>query len=757
MIRWGGADYVRHYNIAQRYDGLTPAYSEYDRYNYETGSGGQDYADIAWRDKYYKKTWWLQRYNINIRGGAKKATYFVNLGYLHQPGMFKTEKDLGYNTNNNADRFNFRSNISVDVTSSTHLNVDLYGWVKKNNTPGTDAASVFNLLSVTPANVFNPYYDFVEGSYDQDNNAIIPVGGKLVAGSSYNKNPWAELNRKGYSRVMQMYGSVSANLRQDLYFITKGLYAQVKFALDSQTNSTIQRTRNYAYYTPVPNENEDGRTLYHKTGNDGSLSNTVENKSGRRYLTINVQLGYDRSFGKNNVSAAVHYDQFENATSTGVPTRYQGICGYASYNYDHRYGIDVTGAYHGWYGFAPGHKFGFFPTVSAGWTISNEKFLKDSDAVNFLKLRASYGMLGSTRGVDQFAYMGFLSQENNVWVTGKALANNNAGYYEGQIANPDLTWEQVRQTNVGLDATLFGNRFSLTADWFYDRRSDIYGENNRVSTLLGLNSNTMIKSNIGAMRSSGFEIGASLKDTFGKFSYRIGGTFTYAKNIVDENGASEEAYDYLNAIGYPIGRKLGYVAEGIFQSYEEIAAHATQNWSEVKPGDIAYKDVNQDGIIDNNDRVPIGYNTIPEIFYGINLGLRYGPVSLNILFQGAAHVSHSLNDIDYVPFSGYSTIFAHETDYWSPENAGNSRPRTTLGLSSANNTVSSTYNVHDADYIRLKRVELAYKFKQGSSIFLSGYNLFTWSKFGYGDPESATGLANLPLTRNFSFGARVIF
>ncbi|MCF0175715.1 MAG: SusC/RagA family TonB-linked outer membrane protein [Bacteroidales bacterium] len=743
------AGYAKHYNIAQLYDGLNPTYSEYDIFNYQQGTEG--YADVAWRNKYFKKNWLLQRYNVNIKGGMKNATYFVNFGYLHQPGMFNTEKDLGYDTNNNADRYNYRSNITVDVTSSTHLNVDLYGWFKRENMPNTAATTLYNLLCKTPANAFPEYYWFKEGDTDQDGNLITPMGDKLVAGSTYNTNPWAYMNRSGYSRSMKMYGSLSAQLRQDLDVITPGLYAKLNFSLDSQTNSTIQRTRGYAYYTPIV----DG--LYQKTGNDGNLSNTVEGKSGNRYLTISGQIGYDRSFGRNNISAAASYEQFESSADNGVPNRYQSIYGYASYNYDHRYGIDVTGIYQGWYGFAPGHKFGFFPTVSAGWTISNEKFLKESKAINFLKLRASYGQIGNSRGVDQFTYKSQIKNVGSIFVTAQAMGTNLAGYYESNIANTSLTWENVRQLNVGLDASLFGDRLYFNFDWWKDNRDKSYTANNRISTLLGLNSEVSISSNIGATESSGWEIGGGLRDKIGKFGYRLGGTFTYAKNTLLKNGSLDEQFYYVSPIGFSHGRKLGYVVEGIFQSYEQIAAHATQNWSEVKPGDIMYKDINSDGVIDTNDRVPIGYNNIPEIFYGFNLGLSYGPVSLNLLFQGAAHVSHSLTEIDFEPFTSYTTIYSHQTQYWTPETPQYMLPRTTLGASSANNTQSSDLFVCDADYLRLKRVELAYNFKGGSCIYVSGYNLFTWSDYPYGDPEYSNGLSNIPVTRNISLGGRITF
>ncbi|MBQ7195076.1 MAG: SusC/RagA family TonB-linked outer membrane protein [Bacteroidales bacterium] len=751
--------YAKHYNAALRSDEATPLYSEFDLANYAAGGDGLDYADVHWLEKYYKKSWLLQRYNLTVSGGLKNAKYFVDFGYLHQPGMLNTAGDLGYNTNNNADRFNYRSNISVEVTKTTHLDVSLYGWFKNENMPYTSASNVFDLLNTTPALSFPEYYIYRDTMIDTDGNQITPLGGKILTGNTYNTNPWAIMNRRGYSRAMQMYGSMSAVLTQRLDAITKGLYAAASIAMDSQTSSTIQRVRSAAYYTP------QGGDVYKKTGNDGTLSNTVESKSGRRFLTINGRIGYDRSFGKNNISAAAFYEQFENTTDTGVPARLQYTSAFASWNYDHRFGIDLTGSYMGWYGFAPGHKFGFFPTVSAGWTLSNEEFLKGSKTINYLKVRASYGELGSYRGVDQFTYMGYMTASSGVYINGNQMANSRNGYHEGQIANDNLRWEKARQTNIGLDLTAFGGRLSFTGDYFMDDRSDVYMTNNKVSTIIGMSSSVTVNSNIGALTSRGFEMAANWKDHIGDFKYNFGGTWSFSRSILLADGSAGEEYDYVAAVGQLYGRKLGYEVEGIFQSYEEIAAHATQSWAAVKPGDFKYRDVNGDGIINADDRVPLGYGNVPEIFYGFNFGFAWKGLSLNVLFQGAAHVHHNMTNQILVPFISYGNIYEHQLDYWTPENPGAKFPRTGIAATSyANNTQNNTLDMEPADYLRLKRVELAYtwdwgqkSFVKGLTTFVSGYNLLTFTKYQYGDPEYSASTANLPITRNVSIGCRVNF
>lgn len=757
--------YATHFNEAMRYDGrdASARYSNayLNQYRNREGVDTERYPDVDWLGDYFRKSSWVQRYNISISGGSQRTRYFINGGFLNQDGMFNTDAESSYSTNNATSRYNLRSNVEVDVMPSTLLKLDLYGWYDRQNRPGGDSFSAYHELATTPANAFPPYY-LSNGQYvDQEGSAVNGINGRIVAGNNVRTNPWALLNRNGYSVLDRMYGSFRAQLTQDFSFLAEGLTASALLSMDAYTAAITNREKAFAFYQL----DDANPTILRRTGNDDRMNNAISDRASDARTSLDLQVAYERDFGNHSLFATAYYNQFEFDNQTSIPSRFQTIGSWIGYNYDHRYYIDLTGSYHGIYKFAPGSRFGFFPAVTAGWAVSNEAFFEPlKTTVNHLKLRGSYGLVGNQRGVSEFQYKSRLWATSGVYQFGNAM-NNVGGYIEDIIANPGLTWEKSRQLNVGADLRLLDNRLSYTVDYFHDQRYDMYMVNNNVTSLLG--TSVTINENIGEMYARGYEMALAWRSTVGNLAYRIGAIYSQTDNKVLKTGEITEPYYWLQSAGFKQDIRTGYVALGLFDSYDEIAASPRQTFSEVHPGDIKYQDINGDGMIDRNDQVPLGYGRVPRIFYGINGALSYKHIGLSFLFQGAGRATRLLEDKVAYPFIDDGTMYAHQLDYWTPENPNASLPRISAVHNNVNNTQTSSFWMRDVSYLRLKTVELYYElpsavlknmFLDNLRVSVNGYNLFVWSPKGNPlDPEDTGTSANMPLTRNLSVGLSVRF
>lgn len=763
LDRLGALGYATHYNRAMQNDGGTPLYSDYYLSQYRNGANNELYPDIDWLDNLMKSSSWMQRYNINLYGGSEKVRYFINAGFLTQDGFYKTGDEYDYSTNNGIDRFNVRSNVEFDITKTTLLSLDLYGLDEKQNRPGNNSAAVYQALLSTPPNLFPEYYTDNGRYVDQSGAQVSSINGKIVAGND-RINPWALLNRAGYGTFHSTYGSFRAKVSQELDMITKGLSASVTFSMDSYTQAVTNRSKGYATYLMNPDSNTPEVLM--KTGEDTKMQNAIGSKDSYRRTTIEAQLSYIRNFGAHKVSALAFYNQYESHNEVSIPRRFQSANAWLGYNYDKRYGIDFLMSYSGAYLFEKGNRFGFFPTVAAGWTVSNESFFEGiKEWIPYLKLKASFGKSGNYRGIAEHAYMGSLANVPGSYQYGNSMAGS-PGYRENIIANPNVTWEKVQQTNIGLEAGFFGHRLHLSADYFRDKRTDIYMTNNRLSFLYGYA--VSISENLGKTNSEGVDLAASWSDRIGNWGYTLGGTFSYANNTLEEDGQAEQPYPYMRNAGYSIGTKRGLIAEGFFNSYEEIAAAPYHTFGTVHPGDIRYKDINGDGLINSEDQSPIGYADVPKLYFSANLGISYKGLSLSAVFTGAGKFSRNINGgrIAY-PFYSDGTIYSHQTDYWTPENTAAAHPRISLdNTAGTNNTLLSTQYVKNVRYLRLNTVQLDYKFPdrmfarsfvKGLQVFASAYNLCTWSNLDVIDPEADENGNSMPLTRNINVGLSIKF
>jgi TonB-linked SusC/RagA family outer membrane protein len=763
LNRLGALDYATHYNAALLNDGQEPLYSDYYLSQYRHGANNELYPDIDWLERFMKPSSLVQRYNLSLSGGKERVRYFINGGFITQNGLFKTENENDYNTNNRVDRYNIRSNIEFDLTPTTLLSLDLYGWTESQNRPNNNSAGVYTTLLTTPPNAFPLYYTDGDAYYiDQTGNSVSSKNDKIIAGDGKSANAWALLNRAGYGTYKATYGSFRAKVSQNLDMILKGLSVATCLSMDSYTAAVTNRTKSFAYYYLT----DPGNNVLQKNGTDGKMVNDIVDKNSYRRTTFEGQVLWIRSFDRHHLSVSALYSQYEESNEVSIPQRQQNINGWIGYNYDKRYGVDLLMSYAGNWKFPKNRRFGYFPVVAAGWTVSNETFFTGlKQWVSYLKLRGSFGLLGNHRGVAAHSYIGALSNVAGVYQFGNAMTDA-AGYEESIVANPNITWEKVQKSNLGADVRLLDERLDITAEYFADKRTDIYMQNNRISSFYGLN--TEISENIGKMKSDGFDVGIRWNDRIGNIGYHIGGTFCNTNNTLQADGQADQPYPWMQNTGYPQGVVKGYIAEGFFNSYEEIAAAPYHTFNAVKPGDIRYKDINGDGLIDQNDQAPVGNFNVPKMFYSMILGVSCKGFGLSATFTGAGRFTRNINSSKVAyPFYNNGTIYEHQTDYWTPENPEGDYPRISLlGSENANNNKANTFWVKEVRYLRLHSISLTYDFSpsllkntflRGLQLFANACNVHTWSNFQLTDPDADVSAANMPLTRNINLGCSLKF
>lgn len=756
--------YTQLYNEALRNDGITPSFTENQILNYQNQSDTERYPDVDWMNELLKKGSWLQRYNVTVDGGFKRTRYFVSLGTTLQSGMFNTVKEQNYSTNTNFSRYNFRSNVEFDVTSTTLLTAKIDGWMEDRNYPfGEDAQrTIFKTLLRTPPSAFPMYYKDNHEYVDQSGNPLKPqIGDKIVAGNDIYKNPWAMLNRAGYVVKNTRYGAFSLALDQELDFLLPGLSVHGQVAMDVWNTQNTLRKITYNYYKLLDNN------VLQKWGNsDEMLGNSTQIYGPKRSTSMNFNLKYNKSFGQHTVSGMLLYDQYELAQDIVLPWRYQSMGGWFSYNFDQRYQADFTFNYQGTYKLSPDNRWGISPALSLAWNASNEKFFDVlKPYVSYLKVRGSIGQVNSDRAVTAYDYMSRLQQVNGLAYFGNDMGAVN-GLLETMQGNPLATYEKALQMNIGVDAGFFSNRLNASLDLWNDHRKDVYTVPATFSGLLGFTSIYLPKQNVGEIKSRGMEVSAGWNDRIGDFMYHIGGNVSFSKSEVINMDEVPQAYDYLYQKGYALGTPLLYVADGIFNSWEEIAAAPEHTLAPVSPGDIRYKDINNDGKIDDNDRIRNGYSDLPQLFYGIDLGVSYKGFSVTALLQGAGNVSKSINYHAAYAFYDNGKVFKHQLDRWIPENKVDAPKFTTQSTGTVNNNLASTYWTRDASYLRLKNVEIAYSLPKKAvksllleelRFFVTGQNLLTFDKMDFIDPEAQYDGEAFPLQRAFSAGFNVKF
>lgn len=715
------------------------------------------YPNVDWEDVMLKPYSYLTQGNLNVSGGTNFAKYFVSMSYLKQNGLYNFEDQIKqYDIQAVTNKYNFRSNIDLQITKSLTMELNLGAIVRDRNYPGTSASSIFGDIKQTPSWYFpltNP-----DGS---------------VPGIPSVTSPYDLLVNSGYQRNFETTLQSTAGFKWDMSSLVKGLSTRVRMSFDNLNYRNVNRSLSgSAYqYGLLPGILADTVTDLAANGTyqtlrqgDGTLSYDIT-ANGHRRTTLEYYLNYDRSFGKHSVHAVMVYNQssFFDAISSGqanailgLPYKYDGLVGRVSYNYNNRYLLELNGGYNGSENFAPGHRLGFFPAVSAGWVVSKEKFIADNSTFDFidnLKLRGSFGVVGNDQiGGSRFLYLSTWTITASGYKFGQNYDGNSyAGAQEVQTGNPGITWEKSKNANIGLDLSLWKNALSLTADYFWDHRTNILLTSQLIPADLGLMD--VPPTNGGIINNHGFEFSIDHRKNFGKQGYDIRFNASYAKNkIIYYSEPQYTGREWQATTGTQIGQHQGYTALGLFKDAADIASSPDQSFfgGTIQPGDIKYKDLNGDGVINNLDQGYIPGVTNPTTIMGLSLSYHYSNVDVSVFFQSGLGGSLMTIGSGIFPFARFSGVLEDViNNHWVASNPDRNYefPRMSSQVNT-NNQQSSTFWLRSGNYLRLKTVELGYSLPEiwmkrmgikKARIFVNGINLLTWDKLKIFDPEIANG------------------
>ena len=732
---------------------------------YRDGSDPDLYPNVDWVDYLYKDLSFNERVNVNVTGGGNTAKYYISGGFYNEDGLFARDNMKEYNTSVFFRKFNFRSNVEVQLHKYTKLNVNLATTFERKNEPGTAASTIWDYAVKSAPNVFPAVYS----------NGLLPG-----PGANNGENPYVLLTQTGYREKFYNTAQSLFSLTQDLGdWVTKGLTVTVKGSFDAKNYNHLARTKTPPQYMASGRDEFGDLILQQKVIGADNLTYS-ESHSGYRSVYLEASVNWARSFGKHDLSALFLYQQSQrnnvgidkSQPELALPYRHQGIAGRITYSYDNRYFIEGNFGYNGSENFSPGKRFGFFPSVAAGYVISNEKFFEPvRGVIDLLKIKASYGIVGNDKigtgdNVRRFIY-------NETVVPGNSYnfgtsTQSYAGTRLGDWANPNVGWEEAHKLNVGVDLSLF-SKLKISADYFKERREGIFLKRASIPVYVGLSTKPWV--NIGKMRNSGVDASLEYHQTIGQdLHLTVRGNFTYARNMIVDQDQPDYKYLYMNRTGQARYQTFGLVAAGLFRDQADIDAWPKQSFGDVEPGDIKYLDLNGDGVVDSYDVKPIGYTAIPEIVYGFGFSLQWKAFDFSAFFQGVGHVNFSTRTDQTQGFiarnSREANLFSDVYDnYWTPERLDAKYPRLFIGTNN-NNNQNSSFWMANGRYMRLKNLEIGYTLPkhisqkmamQNMRVYLSGVNLFTFSPFKLWDPDLQTGATNYPNNRIINIGLTIGF
>jgi len=732
---------------------------------YRDGSDPDLYPNVDWVDYLYKDLSFNERVNVNVTGGGSTAKYYISGGFYNEDGLFARDNMKEYNTSVFYRKFNFRSNVEVQLHKYTKLNVNLATTFERKNEPGTASSTIWDYAVKSAPNVFPAVYS----------NGLLPG-----PGANNGENPYVLLTQTGYREKFYNTAQSLFSLTQDLGdWVTKGLTVTVKGSFDAKNYNHLARTKTPPQYM-ASGRDEFGDLILQQTVVGTDNLTYAESHSGYRSVYLEASVNWARSFGKHDLSALFLYQQSQrndvgidkSEPELALPYRHQGIAGRITYSYDNRYFIEGNFGYNGSENFSPGKRFGFFPSVAAGYVISNEKFFEPvRGVIDLLKIKASYGIVGNDKigtgdNVRRFIYNGTVNSGSSYYFGTRP--HSSSSIQMGDWPNPNVGWEEAHKLNVGVDLSLF-SKLKISADYFKEKREGIFLQRQSIPVYVGLSTQPWV--NIGKMRNSGVDASLEYHQTIGQdLHLTVRGNFTYARNMIVDQDQPDYKYLYMNRTGQARYQTFGLVAAGLFRDQADIDAWPKQSFGDVEPGDIKYLDLNGDGVVDSYDVKPIGYTNVPEIVYGFGFSLQWKAFDFSAFFQGVGHVSLSTRTDQTLGFNARNSreanLFSDVYDnYWTPERLDAKYPRLYIGTNN-NNNQTSTFWMANGRYMRLKNLEIGYTLPkrisqkmamQNMRVYLSGVNLFTFSPFKLWDPDLQTGATNYPNNRIINIGLTIGF
>lgn len=773
-----GVTYLQMANEASMNKGNTPVYTdEYIRNTYQQ-TDPYLYPNVNWMDQIFKDHGYNQRINVNANGGSEFAQYYVSMGYYNEGGLYKKQENEAYDGSMSFNRVNFVSNITMQVTKTTEVNLGVHGEISDYNTPYFSAQDVFGEMLKAYPTLFPTTYP--DGKTPKINN-----GGNV-------RNPYAMVYRMGTNKRNTSETKTNLKIDQNLDFIVKGLSARVLVGYDSYTRNDIQRKgENLVTYEATGRDDENNLLLKRTDNLSGSnVWGYQKNGWGHRQYYFESALNYSQMFDKiHRVSGLFLFNMTDYSNTTAgtlyhsIPYKSLGIAGRGTYSYDDRYFGEVNFGYNGAENFKPGERFGFFPSFGAAWVPSNEKFFEPlTDYIQFLKFRASWGQAGNSQLEDKrreeqdyrFAWIPTVVSKD---VPGfnfdkSSTASATGGIREGR-PGVDVTWELSTKTNLGVDFNVWNNDLAIQFDIYKEHRENIFLSREVIPGYIGVIDVPI--GNFGIVDNRGFEVSADLSKKIGAVNVMFQGNFSYNKNEWVDNGKPIRPYAWQNAKGYSLKVREGFICDG-FYTEEDIANTevAKPLGVKVQAGDLKYRDLNGDNVIDAYDIGYIGAPSVPRITYGFGTTLNWNNFTFGIFFQGVSDVSLTLSASAFKPFADEAAkgnLYANIVDRWTPENPDpNAKwPRLDYGLTTnAMNYDESSFWIKDGSYIRLKTVDFAYTIPShitkkwhlnSMRVFLTGYNLLTFTPFDMWDVElgqDGNGM-KYPNLRTFAAGFNFSF
>lgn len=766
-------------------DGLRSQFSASDIEMYRKSSAGELsgldamlYPNVNWYDEVLKSTAPAQRYNVSVRGGTKRMRYYASGEFYDQSSMVRNLSNDKYNNSSSPHyrRYSFRANtdffLTKDLTFSVNFGTRFEERKGSNTEEKTDYSQTFYELNHTPGWLFPVSYTVQNGESTKT----------LYGGSSqYQNNIVAALAEGGYYRAVNTINETNFIVDYKMDWLTPGLSAKGMLSFDYENYHTNLYSARFATYELNDRNNYTSIDAYNQFNKDTELA-VVSNDNladSRKFesvykLYMEAQVNYARKFGKHDVTAMMLYMQNDYRYKSDLAQRYQGLVGRVTYGYDDRYLAEFNAGYNGSENFAKGKRFGFFPSFSIGWRMTNEEFMKGTENwLDNLKIRASYGQVGNDIYKVNNIKQRFLYQEKWVQVSNDYYFGTTGatGIYESQYPNYGVTWERAHKYNLGVEFGLWQGKLNGVIDVFYEKRNDILTEYLTRPQWVGV---VMAAGNLGKTKNSGYELELKHFNTIGKdFNYSVGLTYSHARNEILEMDESDLKTDYRKKEGHPINQYFGLVCDGfITQADIDGGNLPTSSFGTVQAGDLKYRDMNKDGIIDERDETFIGYSDIPENMYALTLGCNYKNWGFSIMFQGVDHVSRYYDAEAMYAFVDGSKVKEHHLQRWDPSqseshNLANAKyPLLHYDSYGDHNQRQNSFFLKNGAFLRLKNIELSYTLpvnwasKVGMSdcrLFFNANNLVTWDKLdGLTDPES-NGSNRYPIMKTMNFGVNVKF
>lgn len=743
--------YASALNEALTNDGKQVRYSQNELNAFKNGTSPYLYPNVNWWEEVFRDRGASDIATLSFRGGSTKMRYYTMMNLQNNRGFIKNfDTNADYSTQEKYSKANFRTNLDIDLSPKTKMQANIMGILNEFSRPGMGSDNLISKLYQLPSAAFPIRTE--SGLW----------GGNTTWGENW--NPVALTEGRAYSKghTRGLYADMS--LRQDLSSLTKGLGASVRIGYDNLASYWENHTKGYKYGMASVASWENGLPIAGEEitgGKDTEMSG--DSKLDWQYRAFNFQMNVDwqRQFGVHSLYSMLLYTyKYDNAKGINNTFYRQNAGWYTHYGFKNRYFADFTLMASASNLLAPDHRWNVSPTVGLAWLISNEKFMQSQNVVDFLKLRASFGML-NTDNIPGNGYWNETVGGGN----GYPINNNfggDGGWHEGRLASVNGTTEKAYKYNAGVDATLFKG-LTLTVDGFYERRSDIWvSSDGQNSAVLGASGSYV---NAGIVDSWGTEIGANYYKKMGNVELNLGGTFTYNRSKIIEMLEEPAAYDYTRSTGNPVGQIFGLQAIGYFVDQADIDNSLPQQFEPVKAGDIKYKDMNGDKVINSDDRVAMGYNsTCPEIYYSFSLGLEWKGLGFSAQFQGVGNYTAILSGTYYRPLVDNTTISNYVyRNRWTPETPNARFPRLTTETVD-NNLQTSSLWLADRSFLKLRNCEVYYKLPsswlnrfwvKNAKVYVRGVDLLCFDSIDQLDPEAMNN--SYPATRSIHVGLSVGF